>query len=286
MKKIEFVNTAFLGDRLVDTARFLGFHPTLMATAHTPMLETKMPVSRQIECTACVLGAESNAFFGTAKKMGINKILLEKNNYKGEVDASEGEGFIRDLGFEVEVLDFTQGIETAVKETGRALGIERKASVYIEKYNKSLEKASSLLPANLDKRILVLLGLVHRDYDNEFLLVEEAGGVDDFIINPSGCINVSKYIGPDDEQKEKQEIRVVNGLSGIIEAAPDMIALTCEAGPGLKALNRIASECSEVRNIPAIKNQAVFSLPHCAHAEPMERPYVLEAWADVLARIK
>ncbi len=285
MKKIEFINTALLGDRLVDTARFLGFHPSLMATAHTPMIEIKMPVSRQIECTACVLGAESKAFFGTAKKMGISRVLLERNNNEDEIDASKGADFIRELGFDVEIVDFTQGVENSVKETCRALGVERKAQVYIDRYNKDLEKASSLIPEKLNKRVLVLLGMTNNGFDKEFLLVEEAGGVNDLILNPSRCLNVGEFIEPDQENKETHFIRVVEGLSGIVEAAPDMIALTCDASPGLKALNCFASKNPEILKVPAIAKQAVFSLPHCCHTEPMERPAVLEVWAEALARI-
>ena len=280
------MNIAFLGDRLVDTARFLGVHPSLMATAHTPMIETKMPVSHQIECTACVLGAESKAFFGTAKKMEISKVLLEKNNYEGEIDASRGEEFIRDLGFDVEVLDFTKGVETSLKETCRALGIERKADVYIDRYNKSLEKAEALIPGNLNKRILVLLGMTNYGFDKEFLLVEGSGGINDIILNPAGCTNVSELIEAVDDQNDKQDFRVVDSLSGIIEAAPDMIALTCDPAPGLKALNSFTAEHPEIIDIPALSKNAVFALPHCCNTEPMERPYIIESWSEALSRIK
>lgn len=282
MKNIKFVNMAFLGDRLVDTAHHLGIHPSLMATAHTPMIEKKLPLSRQVECTACALGRERSAFFGIAKKMGITRVLLEKNNF-GEVDASKGESAVKELGFEVDIIDFTNGIETAIKETCRIFDMDKYWENYVKKYKKSLDKAYSLLPSGLNKRILVLLGMVQNDLKKEFLLVEESGGVNDILLDPLGCTNVSEFIEADKIQEDRHDIRVVNSLSGLVEAAPDMIALTCDPSPGLKAINRIIKENPAALNVPAIANHAVFSLPHCCHSEPMELPFVLESWADALS---
>jgi hypothetical protein len=75
----KLINTAFIGDRLANTARALGVYPSLMATAITPMTETCYPVTRQIECTSCVMGTKQNVFVSAARKMGIKRMILERS---------------------------------------------------------------------------------------------------------------------------------------------------------------------------------------------------------------
>jgi hypothetical protein len=37
--------------------------------------------------------------------------------------------------------------------------------------------------------------------------------------------------------------------------------------------------------VPAIANHAIFSLPHCCEGDPLELPFALERWSEILRNI-
>jgi hypothetical protein len=284
MKYNEYQNIAIIGDRVVDTARWIGVHPSLMATASIPMIETIMPLSRQVECTACVLGRKRSAFFGVARKMGISKVILEHND-SVEINPSDSRGAILEMGFDVEIVDFSGDVENGIRDTCRVLGKEKRVQKIILQYQKSLKRAHELASWKADCRVLVLLGIINSATGEEFLLAEDSGALDSEIFEKMGCMNVSPMVGTPIEYSQSESIRLVRDLVGLEEAAPDLIALTCSPVPGLKAIGEYIKKAGTVSNVPALKNHAILALPHCCETEPIQLPMVIEAWVDALSRV-
>ncbi|MCG8533361.1 MAG: hypothetical protein MI749_22280 [Desulfovibrionales bacterium] len=281
----ELVDMAFIGDRLVDTARSLGVHPRLMATAMIPMIEEQFPLTRQIECTACVMGHKQSAFLGLAKRLGIRRIILEKSG-DPSLDPSTIAQVLEEKDFEVGVADFSQGTLEGIKSTARGLDSAAKGEKLAGKYEEELGRAWDILPANLNKRILVLLGLNLPGNPDDLLLVEEPGmTVDGTILSPCGCTNVGSAIKKAGGPTDDQPMRLIETLDGLEGAAPDMIALTGNPSPGLLAIHEYILRHPKAGEIPAIANQAIFSLPHCCEAEPMALPRTLLRWSRALESV-
>lgn len=277
----DMVNEAFIGDRLVDTARAIGVFPSLMATAMIPMIENDFPVTRQIECTSCVMSRKQKAFISVARKMGIEKMVLEKSPDPG-LDPSTIAQDLEEQGFQIEIADFSTGTLPGILDTARVLDRGKAGEKTAAKYEKKLNQAKKALPQNLGKKVLVLLGMRQPGTDKDFLLVEEHGSFEQAVLAPTGCTNVAGMIKKTGEPTDDYDIRVIHNLDGLVEAAPDFIALTCEAGPGLVAIRKYVTAHPKARQVPAISGHAIFNLPHCCGGSPMRLPHTLTQWAKAL----
>ncbi len=280
----ELVNIAMIGDRLVTTAGELGVHPSLMATALTPMIEDRFPLSRQIECTACVMGPKQSAFLGLAKRLGITRIVLEKSP-DPRLDAATIASKVEEEGFDVEVADFSGTTLQGIVDTGRILDRGKRAKKIADKYETEMGNAFDRLPDNLGKRVLILLGLPWPGKATSLLLVEEESQADEMILTPCGCVNVGHGIPKTGDPTDDHPIRVIKNLDGLMEAAPDMIALTGDAAPGLAAIRNFVKQHPQAAQLPAIANHAVFSLPHCCEGEPLALPGTLRSWCRALEAV-
>lgn len=283
-RAIEYQNVALIGDRVVDAARWIGVHPSLMATAHIPMIEAKMPVSRQVECTACVLGRRRSAFFGAARRMGIARVVVERNA-GDDINPYESVDMVRSQGFSVDVADFSHGVENGIREMCAILGKSHRSRERVATYRTALTNAQERLQQIRGCRVLALMGIVYPVSGDEYLLTEDAGALDEFILAPSACVNVSGLVGSRDESQEEQDIRVVHDIDGIVEAAPDLIALTCSPVPGLKAVHTRIAANPRLLDVPALTNHALFSLPHCCESEATELPATITRWVDAIQRV-
>lgn len=284
--KPKLINTAFIGDRLADTARALDVYPSLMATAITPMIETRFPITRQVECTSCVMGPKQSAFVSVARKMGIKKMIIERSP-DPDLEPSAIAGDIKALGFEVDITDFSRGTQIGILETARALGLEKRGEKAAARYETDLDLAQKNLPRDLGKKVLSLMGMsgTYRGEWQEFLLVEERGLFENAVLAPAGCTNVGGCIHRSGSHTDKYDIRVIESLDGLMEANPDLIALTCEAGPGLMAIRQYIASHPEAAEVPAIANHAVFNLPHCCNGSPMGLPHALERWGKAFGTL-
>ncbi len=279
----ELLHIAFIGDRLVDTACSLGRHPALMATALIPMIEEKFPLTRQIECTACVMDKKQDRFVRLAQKMGIERIFLEKSPDKNLNPATIAP-ILGQKGFSVRIADFSQGNVQGILNTGTLLELPEAAQKLAQQYKAELYAARQKLPKNTGKKILVLLGIRNPVKQTVYLLVEDHGAVNDEILSPAGCENVGQYIREANGITDTEEICLVHSLQGIDKARPDIIVLTGDPGAGLRAVYQHLRLNPEQKKLPVFAEHQIFSLPHCCAAEPMALPQTLCQWAEMLCR--
>ncbi len=279
----QMINAVFVGDQLVDTASSLGIYSRAMSTSIIPMIETKYPCCALIECTRCVMTVKHKFFIKIVEKMAVERIVLEDNGNEALNPASMA-GDLRQKGFQVDVVDFSSGILNALAQAGRIFNREKEAQKVVLEYEKDMQAVQALMNRNLGKRVLVLLGITNPHYKDGCLLVEDPDtDVDKKILSPLGCINVGNYCMKTSENcPQDTPIRLIDSLEGIQEAAPDIIALTGDPSPAMLALNLFVNTSRDADNVPAIRSQAIFTLPNCNPGEPLSQPKIQKLWCDAL----
>jgi ABC-type Fe3+-hydroxamate transport system substrate-binding protein len=76
----------------------------------------------------------------------------------------------------------------------------------------------------------------------------------------------------------------IRKLNRLVAAAPDAIIVTGDGFAVQKALARALVQDPNLAGVPAIKNQAVYSLPGFIQSSLIEYPSILSQWAFVLAQ--
>lgn len=276
----EMMDSIFIGDKAVDVCGALGVYCKAMSTGQVPMIEERYPFSNQMECTHCIATAKRKLLYYTAKKMNINHIVLEKSG--GEFDPADMADELRELGYQIDVLDFTESVSVAVRKAGEIFDRQRIAEKVVEKYEREMEEVQAAMPVQLGKRVLVLMGLDNHHGPDTYLLAEQPGGdVDEHILKPSGCTSVGEYVAGDGSSG--LGFTVLKNLDNLYEANPDVIALLCDSFVGQTALHKALAADPKLSELPAIKNQEVFSLPLCSPGVPLELPDAMRRWIKALS---
>lgn len=281
MKKYpELANSIFIGDKVVDVCGALGVYCKAMSTGKVPMIEEKYPFSHQMECTHCIATAKRKLLYYTAKKMNVNHIVLEKSG--GEFDPADMADELRELGYDVDVLDFTESVSAAVLKAGKIFDRERIAEKVVEEYERDMKEIQEAMPAELGKRVLVLMGLANFNRPDMYLLAEQPGGdVDECVLKPSGCTTVGDCVAGDGSSG--LGFTVLESLDNLQEANPDVIALLCDSYVGQTFLHKALIENPKFAALPAIENQKIFTLPSCSSGAPLEIPEAIRRWIEVLS---
>lgn len=278
------LNTIFVGDRVADVARSLGCYPKAMVGGQVPMIETEYPFVCQLDCVLCIMGAKRKMLLNAYRKMDIDYVVLERTG--GDPDPSGMAAELEAEGLAVRVLDFTRGLEHAIAEAGGIFGREKEAVKVAAEYGRQLEAAQANLPRP-GKRVLVLLGISRpgAGAQERYLLAETPGGfVDTALLAPLGCENVAGPLLSPTEETVMGGIQLLREFKGLEEANPDAIALTGDPLVGLLALRDFAREHpGQAARIPALRDHAVYALPHCCDANPMSYPHSLALWGQALA---
>lgn len=273
----------FIGDKLSDAARHLGVLPRGMVTAQVPQIERVFPGIPQLECTRCIMGDKRQVLYTAAKRTGVNWIVLEKDGplvdgWSG-LNPAEMEEELLSRGFRVDVVDFTNGLESAVHKAGQLFDREKEAARLMKEYTTDLNAAKEMLPRDLGKKVAVFLGMVHPLTGGHYLVAEgDATFCCEKILAPMGCEDVT---GP---LAKEAESSVLSSLSGLKSLQPDVMVVTGDAQVGLSMIHRELAADPEMAAIPAISDHAVFALPHVSGGEPLELPAKMRQWAMAFTR--
>ncbi|MUM76735.1 hypothetical protein GKC30_03695 [Pseudodesulfovibrio sp. F-1] len=273
------VNSIFIGDKVVDVCSAIGIYCKAMSTGAVPMIETRYPFSKQMECTLCIMGQKRKLLYSTAKRLETKHIVLEKSGDSNSPSQMSQE--LRELGYTVDILDFTQSVSAAILQAGEIFGRKKIALERADTYEKEMTKAQDAMPKSLGKKVLVLMGLSHRKASDTYLLVENSeGDIDNLILRPAGCISSGDDLAKGDIRG--MGFTVINTLEGLESVAPDVIALLGDTFVPQMAIRRLLVSNPAASHIPAIANQAVFSLPHCSPGAPVSIPESMQRWAEAL----
>ncbi|NJB67898.1 ABC-type Fe3+-hydroxamate transport system substrate-binding protein [Desulfobaculum xiamenense] len=277
------LNSIFVGDRVADVARALGCYPKAMIGGQVPMVERAYPFAEQLECILCVMGPKRKLLYKAYEKMGIEYVVLE--NSGDEPNPASIAPELEAKGLRARTIDFTHGIPHAIEEAGRVFGREKAAAKLLRTYEKDIATIDAPQPA-LGKRVLVLLGIANPEFSRRFLLIEAPGcHLDDVVLRPLGCENVGQPLIDPDREIVMEGVQTIEGPLLLEKIAPDVIALTGDALTGQLAIREALARCpSLAHSVPALKNQAVYALPHCCSAEPLSHPANFGIWKEALSR--
>ena len=287
-KKIKAI---MVGDRLVDVAYNLGVLPEAMVVRCSmwPMCNKLRTAVEALGCPRCVTVRDKTILAKAVKRLGINRIIIEKHPnyclYKPEVRPTNVVPLLSGMDLTIEYVDFSQGLESAIRQTAELLGRQSMADALIKRYHKALDKAKQALPkANLGKKVVIISGIYQGETGKTFLRVEAPGGYSDlFLLEPLGCVNVGDSLKSAKTRIEKGHF-MVRKLDALAQAKPDVIIMTGDAFAVQKALSVQVKENPTLAEVPAIKNLAIYSLPFYADSSVIEYPAVLLKWTIALAK--
>jgi hypothetical protein len=292
----ETIKAIIVGDRVVDIAYNLGILPEAMSVRGSlwPMASKLKTASQILGCPRCIVERTPTIVPDTARKRDIKRIIIEKHPnfcmYMPKVRPDNVVPLLKGMGLTIEYVDFSQGLESAIRQTATLLGRKSKADALIERYNKALARAKSGLPkAALGKKVIILSGTCQPSTGKRFLRVEAPGGYSDrFFLEPLGCVNVGDCFKPANGKAVKGHymVRKRKGwmiLEPLIKADPDVIIMTGDALAVQKTIQVYAETNPAILDIKAVKDMAVYSLPFYADSSVLEYPAILTKWAAALS---
>jgi hypothetical protein len=279
-----------VGDRLVDVAHSMGVVPEAMAVRASlwPLSKSLAKASQILGCPNSMFKKKGAPIIAFAGANGIKRVLIEKNDafcaYVPDLKLEALAPFLEKAGLEIAFVDFNSGLETAVRETAKALGRSDKVEEVLADYNKALAKTRKKMSGkSFAKRVVVLKGIYQSETGKAFVQVEAPGGyADTFLLSVTGSKNVGNLLAGKDAEPAKGHY-TIRKLDGLVEAAPDAIVMTGDALAVQKVLSDAIKKNPALAQVPAIKSRAVYSLPAYVDAGIMEYPMVLRRWADVLS---
>ncbi len=285
------VPVIMIGDRLVDTAHSLGVVPAAMSVrcAMWPLCDSLKSSVQVLGCPACLLKKKAAPLFNYAEKHGIKQVLIEKSiqfcEYKPELKLEEIGKTVQAKGYEVIYVDFTKGLDHALKQTASLIGCKEKAGPIMEQYQQAMDKTRAFIKdKSFVKKVVIICGTYQAVSGKTFLRVETPGGyADQFLLEPLGIKNVGDMAVPKGKEPSKGHIHV-RKLTGLSAAAPDAVIMTGNASAVQKALYQAVKTNPALADVPALKAHALFSLPGYIDASVMEYPAILKQWADFLTR--
>ncbi len=285
----EKIKAVMIGDRLVDVSLKLGVLPEGMSVRCSMWPKCKQIVlaSQVLGCPNCVITKNPKALIGFMKKHGITRLILEKSEpfclYTG-VNPVQAADLVKDMpGVQVEYVDFTKGVASAIEQTAQLLGKEARGREVAAAYAGEMKKVEELLPAEkTGRRVLVLNGVYAAATGKTFVRVEAPGGyTDQYILDPLGCVNAADVLVGDGTGISKGHVSA-GRLGGLAKARPDVIVMTGDAFAVQAALHEAVLKNPALGGIPALKNTAVYSLPFYGDSSILEYPQIFRQWAKAL----
>jgi hypothetical protein len=294
--KPEIIKAIIIGDRVLDIAYNLGVLPEAMSVRCSiwPMCKKLKTASQILGCPMCTTVKKKDTVPKALKKFGIKRVILEKSKlfciYKPEVNPINIASILEGMDVKIEYVDFSQGLESAIRQTAMLIDREDRADELIKKYKKNLDKAKAALPKEkLGKKVLILSSTYQSSSGKLMLRVEAPGGyADRFLLDPLGCVNVGDSFKPAKGKPQKGHYPVKKKKGGfvldpIIKANPDVIVMTGNAFAAQKAIAEYMKNNPALANVKALKNQAIYSLPFYLDSSVIEYPDILRQWAVALS---
>ena len=280
-----------IGDRLVDVAYNLGVLPEGMSVRCSlwPICDTLKGSVQVLGCPNCTFKKKAEPVIKFAQQRGIRRVLIEKSDpfctYVPNLQLEKMVPMLEDKGFEVEFVDFTRGLEDAVRQTALLLGRGEKTDALLMQYDKAMkETRKKMAGKQFAKKVLIIRGTYQAATGKTFLRVETAGGyADRFLLKPMGIENVGGLVVPAKKKSSKGHI-AIRKLDGLAAAAPDAIVMTGDAVAVQKAIAEAVAKNPALARVPAIQTHSLYSLPGYIDSSVVEYPQILRKWADVLAR--
>ncbi len=275
-----FENAIFVGDTATEALAALKIHARGLIGGDVPAFEKLHPAEKMIECVACAMGDRKGVLEAAARRLSADYILLEDNG-RTELNPATMQDALARAGFSVKVLDIQGTVAEVLRRAGALFGVERDAERTIEAYEERLTFAESL--PKTDEKVLATLSVRHPLRPQTWTAVLTRNDpLTSEVIERLGAQNIV----PASAGEIIPGALGVESLGVMLHNHPDttVIALTGDAASGMSSLRRELSKDAALRDIPAIRNLRIFSLPYWSPAEITRLPEVLEIWHEALAR--
>ena len=285
----ERMDIIMVGDRVVDVAYNLGVLPVAMSVRGSfwPLADKLKVVSCMLGCPNCVTAKDKEAVPKAIEKYGAKRVILERSEpyclYKKDVKPANVAPLLEGKNVQVDYVDFSRGVEDAVRQLGTLLDREKEAEALLEKRKKQLARMEKDTPESpLNLKVVVLNGVLQSATGKAFMRVETPGGyADKFMLEPLGCTNIGAgLIG---EKKPSKGHVTIRSLAKLVEIKPDAVVITGDASPIQAAIHEAVENDPMIGEVPAFKNMAVYSLPGYFDSSVMEYPQIFSQWARALA---
>ena len=290
----EKIKTIMIGDQVVDIAYHLGVLPTAMVVrgGMWNLAKEFRNTTQILGCPHCISNDEL-ILPKAVKKFGVKRIIIEKSFsyflYMGGLKPEDIVSQLADLNVKIEYVDFSDGIESAIKQTAKLVDRESKASDVITQYKKSLAKnKKSISGVNSEKTAVIFNGMYQETNGKTMLRVEASGGYSDrFLLNPLGYTNIGDGFKNGDEEPSKGHYLVRKNRKGMVlesllKADPDVIIMIGDAFAVQKSLADYGKTHPQLAQLKAIKNMAVYALPAYIDSSVLEYPTILKKWSVAL----
>jgi hypothetical protein len=281
-----------VGDRVVDIAYNLGVLPEAMSVRGGlwPMAKKIKVASEILGCPNCITNKRKDAVPKALKTRGIKRLIISTGHdpyclYKPKVRPENVLPLVKGMDVDIEYVDLSKGLESAIHRTAELFGVEEKAKLLISAYEKDMQRARSFLPEDpLGKRVVIINGIYQSSSGKSLLRIEAPGGyADKFLLKPLGCKNVGDAFSQGKRpSKGHYLVRKKRGdfdLSPLVEANPDVIVMTGDAFAVQKAVERYAQKHPEAGKMKAVEDMSVYALPGYVDSGVIEYPSVLRKWS-------
>ena len=293
----EIIKVIIIGDRVVDIAYNLGVLPEAMSVRGSlwPLARQLKTASQILGCPNCTTIKKKETIPNALTKRNIKRVIVEKSElfciYKPKVNPENIVAILAGMDVKIEYVDFSQGLESAVRQTAKLMDRESKADKVIGKYKKQLAKVKAKLPKEKSgKKVIIFNGTYQPSTGKSTLRVEApAGYADRFLLDPLGCVNVGDSFKPADGKANKGHYPVRKKRNGmvldpVIKANPDVIVMTGDALAVQRAFADYLTVNPAFAQVKAVQNMAVYALPAYVDSSVLEYPGILKKWAVALAR--
>ena len=292
----ELKKSVVVGDRVVDIAYNLGVLPEAMSVRGGlwPMAKKIKTASEILGCPNCVTKKRKNAVPDALKKRGIEKLIISTGHnpyclYKPMIKPENVLPMVKGMDIEIEYVDFSKGLESAVQQTAELLDRKSKGTSLINEYNMKMERTKEKIK-DLDRsrKVLIINGIYQRKTGRVMLQVEAPGGyADQFLLDPLECENVGGAFQVGDKEPAKGHYRVPKSRKGLVldslvDANPDIIVMTGNAFAIQKAISSARKYTKGLDRVSAIQNNRLYALPGYIDASVIEYPMILRMWADAM----
>ena len=135
----EKIKAIMVGDRLVDIAYNLGVVPEAMVVRCSlwPLCGKLKIMIQPLGCPRCVTSFKKKIIAETAERLGIKRIIIEKNSnyclYMPDVRPADVVPLLAGKGLAIEYVDFSNGLESAIRQTAELIGRRSVAEAVIDR---------------------------------------------------------------------------------------------------------------------------------------------------------
>lgn len=282
------LDAVFIGDRLVDVAYNLGFvaEGAALRCSLWPMCDELKNATQILGCPNRIL-RKTETVPDFLKERGITRVIVERTPhfciYKPEVAPEKAVKFLKGLDARVQYVDFAQGVPEAIRQTAEILGVPERGAQLAARYEESFATAKAAIPAGgLGKRVVILNGVHQLSTGKNFVRVELAGGYSDqYMLEPLGCENVGDQLFSKAPKMSKGHA-MIRSLKGLLKAKPDAIVMTGHCAGVQQALRDALAKHPQLKDVPALRDMAVYTLPFYADAGVIEYPSLFMRWLRAL----